>query len=116
MLLPPQREQFFWQPAPVPPQFVDERVAGRTQRDEPAAGMAAGPAVVHHALFGSPTALAAVAVADEHVFAMAGEMAEGMAVPAIAGGAETGDRRQATAGQTEQRTLPQEEQRPVYRR
>ena len=115
MLLPPQRQQFFRQPAPVPQQFVDERVAGRTKRDQPAAGMAAGPAVVDHALVRGPAALAAIAVADEHVFAMAGEIAEGVAVLAVAGGAEAGDRRQATAGQAKQRTLLQEEQRPVYR-
>ena len=75
MLLAPELQQFFRQPAAVAEQLVDERVTGRADGDQPAIGVAAGPAVMDHPLSACPTALAAVAVAYEHMLAVTGEVA-----------------------------------------
>ena len=52
--------------------------------------MATGPAVVDYTLVPCSAALAAVGVADQHVLAMAGEVAERVALAAVAGGAQPG--------------------------
>src|SRR5688500_16958021 len=50
VLFPPQGSERSRQPAPVPLQFMDNRVASRTKGDQPGGGVAAGAAVMDGAL------------------------------------------------------------------
>ena len=101
MLFAPKLQERGRQPAAVAEEFVDERVAGRTDGDQPAIRMAAGPAMMDHALAGRPTALAAVPIAHEHMFPVAGEVTQGMLALAVAGGTQARNRGLATAGEAE---------------
>jgi hypothetical protein len=115
MLLAPQLEQRCRQPAPMAEKLVDKGVASRTEGDQPAMPMAAGPAMVDHTLVGSTAALAAVAVAEQDFIAVAGEVAEGAPVPAITGSAQPRDLRRTATGLAEKRSLAKGEKSIVYR-
>ncbi len=93
MLFPPQRDERRRQPAPVPTQLMDNRMASRTKGDQPGGGVAAGAAVMDGALIPCPTALTAIAVAGENGVAMSAEAPTRMRGLPVAAAA-----RPATAG------------------
>jgi hypothetical protein len=73
VLFPPQGNERSRQPAPVPLEFMDNRVASRTKGDQPRGGVATGTAVMDSPLISCPAALTGVAVAGEDGLAMSTE-------------------------------------------
>ncbi len=69
-------------------------MAGGTDRNQPLRFMYSGPPVMDRGLVPRPAAglatLALVAITHEHLVADTGEIAPGMAMPPVAGGAKTG--------------------------
>ena len=68
---------------------MDDRVAGRTDCDQPFLDVNARPPVVDGPLVPCPAALASIAVAQEHLVADAGEVAGGMSALPVTGGEDT---------------------------
>ena len=91
VLFPPQGNQRSWQPAPVPLEFMDDRVASRTQGDQPGAGVSTGTAVMNGALIRSSAALTAVAVTGEDGVTMSAEAPARMGGLPIAAAAQAGN-------------------------
>ena len=88
MLLAPEFEQRIRKPAAMRQQFVDDGVAGRTDRNQPLLVMDSGFPVMDRPLVPCPTALALKPVSPEDLVAQAGKGAGGMPALPVAGGAE----------------------------
>ena len=105
MLLAPEFEQRIRKPAAMRQQFVDDGVAGRTDRNQPLLVMDSGFPVMDRPLVPCPTALALKPVSPEDLVAEAGKGAGGMPALPVAGGAEPGNGREAAAIKTKERFL-----------
>jgi len=105
MLFAPEFEQRIRKPAAMRQQFVDDGVAGRTDRNQPLLVMDSGFPVMDRPLVPCPTALALKPVSPEDLVAQAGKGAGGMPALPVAGGAEPRNRRQSTAIGAEERFL-----------
>ena len=105
MLFAPEFEQRTGEPAAMRLQFVDDGVAGGTDRNQPLLMMDSGFPVMDGPLVPRPTPLAAVTIAKEDVVAQAGKGAGGVAALPVAGGAEPGNGREAAAIKTKERFL-----------
>lgn len=90
VLLPPQGNERSWEPASVPLEFMDNRMASRTKGNQPGGGVAARTAVVHGALILYPAALTAVAIAGEDRVAMSAKPPARMRGLPIAAAAQAG--------------------------
>ena len=97
MLFAPEFEQRIRKPAAMRQQFVDDGVAGRTDRNQPLLVMDSGFPVMDRPLVPCPTALALKPVSPEDLVAQAGKGAGGMPALPVAGGAESGNRGDAAA-------------------
>ena len=91
VLFPPQGHERSGQPAPVPLEFMDNRVASRTKGDQPGERVATGTAVMDSALIPCPAALTAVAIASKDGITMAAEAPTRMRCLPIAAAAQAGD-------------------------
>jgi hypothetical protein len=113
MLLLPEGKQRSRQAAALPPPVMDDGVAGPTEGDEPAGGVAAGAAMVDGALVRCPTALTAAVVPGQNRLAMAGKAAARVSGLAVAAAAEPGDGGRAAATGATQGELAQLPQRSI---
>ncbi len=92
MLLAPQLDQAFGEPAAEGGQAMDAGVAGGAQRHQPVGIMDPGAPVMDMEEAGRPCpATAAGAVARKHRFAVAVEAGAGARPGPVAGAAQTGD-------------------------
>jgi hypothetical protein len=105
VLLAPELEQRFGEPAAVGEQSVDAGVAGRAEGHQKVRLVPAGPAVMHVEGFPGPTRAAGVIVALEHGFAVPAKTAAGMGGPAGTGPALAGSGREGAAAGAEQAAL-----------
>ena len=105
MLFPPEFEQRIRKPAAVRQQFMDDGVAGGTDRDQPLLVVNSEFPMVNRALVPCPTALTAIPIAQENQVADSGKVANGMSTPPVARGAEAGDGGHTRAIRAEERFL-----------
>lgn len=109
MLLDPQLDQRFREPAAERQEPMDPGMAGGAEGDELVGGMDPGPPVVHMDppwfKEASLTGAAAAFVAFEDGFAVAGEVGAGVRAGAVAGAAQTGDGGDSLAAVAEEGAL-----------
>jgi hypothetical protein len=91
VLFPPQGNERSRQPAPVPLEFMNNRMTSRTKRDQPSGGVAAGAAVMDDVLIPCPAALTGVAITGENGVAMSAEAMARMSGLPIAAAAQASD-------------------------
>jgi hypothetical protein len=105
MLFAPEVQKLSGQPAAVGAEFVHDRMARRTDGDQPFRAVDAGLPVMHGALIPCPAALAPVPVALQNRLALPGKAAQRMPELPVTGGAQPGNHRRAAAAGAKQRAL-----------